>query len=106
MTSRSMHTCESCALKARLRDWRTSALLFVVAAGPVATLLIGVTKPLKIAALARMAILLTGCVILVPAAQLPKYYSLAAWVFLFGSLLNVLYELAHSPLYTHFAETG
>ena len=53
-----------------------------------------------------MAILYTGCVLLIPAAQLPVFYSLAAWVFLFGFLLNVLYELAHSPLYTHFAEPG
>ena len=52
MTSRSMHTCESCALKAKLRDWQTSTLLFVFAAGPFAALLIGLTKPLNIAALA------------------------------------------------------
>ncbi|MCJ7738635.1 MAG: hypothetical protein MUQ10_15205, partial [Anaerolineae bacterium] len=106
MTSRRMHTCESNALKAKLRDWRTSTLLFVFAAGPFAALLIGLSKPPNIAALALMAIPFTGCVILVPAAQLPKYNSLAAWVFLFGFLLNMLYELAHSPLYTHVAETG
>jgi len=93
-------------LTAKLHDWRTSALLLVFAAAPCAAFLLGVTKPLNIAMLALMALLFAGCVILIPAAQLPAYYGLIVWVFLFGFLLNVLYELIQSPLYTHFAEPG
>ncbi len=42
------------------------------------------------------------CVWLVPAERLTGFCSFAAWVSVFGTLLNVAYELWHSVYYTHF----
>jgi hypothetical protein len=53
-----------------------------------------------------MFFLFVGCVLLIPVDQLLSFYRFATWVFLFGFLLNTLYELLHSSLYTHFTEPG
>ncbi len=46
------------------------------------------------------------CVWLVPAERLTGVCRFAAWVFVFGTLLNVPYELWHSVFYTHYTLPG
>jgi len=50
--------------------------------------------------------LLVVCVGLIPADDLAGFYRFTAWVFVFGALLNVAYELWHSVYYTHFSLPG
>jgi hypothetical protein len=90
----------------KLRNWQTAALLLFFLLAPVLAPAVGIDKPLNIVGLSVMFLLFVGCVLLVPADELPAFYRFAVWVFLFGFLLNVWYELLHSVFYTHFTEPG
>jgi hypothetical protein len=91
---------------AKLRSWQTVTLLFLFLLSPILALVAGMDKTLNIVALCILIILFVGCVLLLPVDQLTMFYGFAGWVLLFGFLLNVCYELLHSPLYTHFTEPG
>jgi hypothetical protein len=91
---------------ARLRNWQTVVPLFFFFLSPALALAVGIDKPLNLVALGIMSLLFFGCVLLVPADELPAFYRLTVWVFLFGFLLNTGYELVHSVFYTHFTEPG
>lgn len=94
------------AIAARLRNWQTVLLLLSFMLAPALAPVVGVVKPLNIAGLILMFLLLVGSVLLVPVTELPAFYRFTLWVFFFGFLLNLWYELLHSVLYTHFTEPG
>jgi hypothetical protein len=94
------------AMATKLRNRKTAALLIFFLVAPVLAPVAGVVKPLNIVALGIMFLLFAGCVLLIPADILPAFYRFTLWVFLFGFLLNVWYELLHSVFYTHFTEPG
>ena len=93
-------------MEAKLRNRHTVILLQVFFLSPVLVLSIGIDKALNIIGLCLMIVLFIGCVLLLPTDQLALFYRFAGWVLLFGFLLNVCYEVLHSPFYTHFTEPG
>jgi hypothetical protein len=93
-------------MAAKLRNRQTVILLLVFFLSPVLALSAGIGKALNIIGLCLMIVLFLGCVLLLPADELTPFYRFASWVFLLGFLLNLCYELLHSPLYTHFTESG
>jgi len=46
------------------------------------------------------------CVRMIPEGRLSAFYRFTLWVFIFGTLLNIAYELWHSIYYTHFTIPG
>jgi hypothetical protein len=94
------------AIAARLRNWRTILLLLFFMLAPALAPVVGVVKPLNVVGLTLMFLLFVGSVLLVPATELPAFYRFTLWVFFFGFLLNLWYELLHSVFYTHFTEPG
>lgn len=80
----------------------TSVLLVALVGGLFLQAATGLNPMLVGATLA----LLLVCIWLLPAARLTELCSFAAWVFIFGTLLNVAYELWHSVFYTHFTLPG
>jgi hypothetical protein len=63
-------------------------------------------RELNVGGLVLVFLLFVGCMLLVPANELPAFYRLVFWVFSFGFLLNTWYELFHSMFYTHFTQPG
>ena len=94
------------AITTKLGSWQTATLLLLFLLLPVLAPTLGVNKPLNIVGLSLTFLLFAGCVLLVPADELSTFYQITFWVFLFGFLLNVGYELLHSVFYTHFTEPG
>jgi hypothetical protein len=92
------------AIATRLRNWQTILLLLFFMLAPAIAPVIGVVKPLNVVGLTLMFLLFAGSVLLVPATELPAFYRFSLWVFFFGFLLNVWYELLHSVFgMVHFA---
>jgi len=90
----------------KLRNWQTILLLLLFLIAPVLAPVVGVVKPLNIVGLVIIFLLFVGSILLVPADELSAFYWFTLWVFLFGFLLNIWYELLHSVFYTHFTEPG
>jgi hypothetical protein len=94
------------AIATKLCNWQTATLLFLFLLSPVLAPTLGINKPLNIVGLSLIFLLFAGCVLLVPANELLAFYQFTFWVFLFGFLLNIWYELLHSVFYTHFTQPG
>jgi hypothetical protein len=93
-------------LVSRFRNWQTVLFLLVFILASALALGMGIVKPLNIVGLIFILLLFVGCVLFVPANELAAFYWFALWVFIFGFLLNIWYELLHSVFYTHFTEPG
>jgi hypothetical protein len=94
------------AVAAKLRNRQTAVVLFFFLLVPVLALTAGMNKELNVGGLVLVFLLFVGCVLFVQANELPAFYRLIFWVFIFGFLLNTWYELLHSTLYTHFTQPG
>ncbi len=89
-------------LRAKLRQPSTRLFLGFFAVTLVVSLFLQGVQILNLIVLGLTLFLALACVALIPAARLRSFYRLALWVFLFGFLLNVVYELLHSVLFNHF----
>lgn len=92
-------------LGAKLRRPGTQIFLGFFAVTLVVALFLQGVKLLNLIVLGSALLLALTCVALIPPAELTTFYRLTLWVFLFGFLLNVAYELLHSVLFDHFYMT-
>lgn len=90
---------------AKFHNLWTIILTALLALAPVVALLGGL-RWLNIAGMIAIFVLFISCIVVVPLTGLVPFYGTALWVLVFGFLLNTVYELAHSPLFTHFSEPG
>ena len=89
-------------LETKLRQTYTQIFLGFFAVTFVVALFLQRVQILNLIVLGSALLLALACVALIPPAKLTTFYRLTLWVFLFGFLLNVSYELLHSILFDHF----
>jgi hypothetical protein len=92
--------------RTKLTTWPTWGFLLFYLLAPIAAFFLEATSLVNVVALGVNFLLFAACVHLVPRQELRSFYRFMSWVFFFGFLLNVSYELLHSVFYTHFTEPG
>ncbi len=90
----------------KLSSWPTWGFLLFYLSAPLVALFLEAADTFNVIALAVIVLLFVGSVSKIPAAELRTFHRFTVWVFFFGFLLNVAYELSHSVFYTHFTEPG
>ena len=90
----------------KLTSWPTLGFLLFYLSALLVALFLEATTTFNVIALVITVLLFVGCVSKIPAADLSTFHRFTIWVFVFGFLLNVAYELLHSVFYTHFTEPG
>lgn len=93
-------------LLAKLTRWPTGGFLLFYLSMPVVAFFMEAASTFNVIALILTLALFVGNVRQIPAAELRAFHRFTAWVFFFGFLLNVAYELLHSVFYTHFTASG